>query len=92
MPTFAQAMASPQQDYWTKALKAALFELETRETWIEIHVNELPEGANVVPGTWALKIKRFLDGRFRKFKARFCVCGDKQVEGMDYFSTYAPVV
>jgi hypothetical protein len=57
-----------------------------------MHVNELPSGANVVPGTWALKIKRFPDGRFRKFKACFCVRGDKQVEGIDYFSTYAPVV
>jgi hypothetical protein len=92
MPTFAQAMASPQQDYWIEALKAELSELETRETWVKLHVNELPERANVVPGTWALKIKRFPDGRFREFKARFCVRGDWQVEGIDYFSTYAPVV
>jgi hypothetical protein len=71
MPTFAQAMASPQHDYWIEALKAELSELETRETWIEIHVNELPEGANVVPGTWALKIRCVPDGRFHKFKAGF---------------------
>lgn len=28
----------------------------------------------------------------RKLKARFCVRGDKQVEGVDYFESYAPVV
>ena len=49
-------------------------------------------GKNVLPGTWAFKRKRFPDGRLRKCKARFCVHGDKQVEGVDYFEMYAPVV
>ena len=52
-----------------------------------------PKGdINVLPGTWAFRAKRFPDGRKRKLKARFCVRGDKQIEGIDYFETYAPVV
>jgi hypothetical protein len=35
--------------------------------------------------------KRFPDGKLRKHKARYCVRGDKQVAGIDYFETYAPV-
>ena len=27
----------------------------------------------------------------RKLKARFCARGDKQLEGVDYFDTFAPV-
>jgi hypothetical protein len=46
----------------------------------------------VLDGTWAFKIKRFPTGLVRKLKARFCVRGDQQVEGIDYFDTYAPVV
>jgi hypothetical protein len=40
----------------------------------------------------AFKCKQYHDGSDRKLKARFCVCGDKQVEGVDYFDNYAPVV
>jgi hypothetical protein len=42
--------------------------------------------------TWAFKLKRYPDGLAKKFKARFCVRGDRQVEGVDYFETWAPVV
>ena len=36
------------------------------------------KGVNVIPSTWAFKVKRYPDGRFRKFKSRFCVRGDFQ--------------
>ena len=57
-----------------------------------MHVKDLPPNANILPGTWAFKVKRFPDGHFRKFKVCYCVRGDKQIEGIDYFQTYAPVV
>ena len=47
---------------------------------------------NVFLSTWAFKCKRFPDGLIKKFKARFCARGDKQIEGVDYFQTFAPVV
>ena len=51
-----------------------------------------PRGANVLQSTWAFKRKRYPDGRLRKYKARFCVQGDQQIQGIDVFDTYAPVV
>ena len=45
-----------------------------------------------MPSTRALKRKLYSDGRIRKYKARFCVRGDKQVYGVDFDETYAPVV
>jgi hypothetical protein len=49
-------------------------------------------GKDVLLSTWAFKIKRYPDGRIKKFKARFCARGAKQQEGIDYFETWAPVL
>jgi len=39
--------------------------------------SQVPKGANTLPLTWAYKLKRYPDGRPRKFKVRLCVRGDK---------------
>jgi hypothetical protein len=49
-------------------------------------------GINVLPSTWAFKIKRYPDGTVTKFKACFCTRGDCQKEGVNYFETWAPMV
>ena len=54
--------------------------------------NKVPATNNIIPGTWVFKLKWLPDGSPLKYKARYCVRGDKQVEGIDYFETYAPVV
>ena len=47
---------------------------------------------NMLPSTWAFKVKRYPDGLVRGLKSRFCCRGDRQIEGVDFFDTYAPVV
>ena len=47
---------------------------------------------NVLDSVWAFKIKRYPDGNLRKLKARFCVKGFQQIEKVNYFETYSPVV
>jgi hypothetical protein len=49
-------------------------------------------GKNGLPSMWAFKIKRYPDGRVKKFKACFCARGNRQTEGVDYFETWAPIV
>ena len=49
-------------------------------------------GMNVPRSTWAFKCKRFPNGQIKMLKARFCVHGDHQVEGVDCFETFTPVV
>jgi len=90
-PRYHEAMASIDSESFKEAMVAEINALTAKNTWTVIPRASI-SGKNVLPGTWAFKRKRFPDGRLRKCKARFCVRGDKQVEGVDYFETYAPVV
>ena len=47
---------------------------------------------NMLPSTWAFKVKRYPDGLVRGLKSRFCCRGDRQIEGVDFFDACAPVV
>jgi Reverse transcriptase (RNA-dependent DNA polymerase) len=89
-PTWEQAMNGPDQAGYWKAMEKELTTLEDdKNSW---EVVEREGWMNVLPSTWAFKGKRFPDASVRKLKARFCVRGDKQKEGIDYFDTFAPVV
>ena len=91
-PNWKQAMSGPfKAEFWEAAVKE-VETLESMDAWDVIDRDELLENDNVIDGTWAFKIKRFPDGMVKKFKARFCARGDQQLEGIDFFETYAPVV
>jgi Reverse transcriptase (RNA-dependent DNA polymerase) len=84
------AMNRPERDGYWKAMELEYQTLETeKDSW---EVIDREPWMNVLPGMWAFRCKRFSDGSVRKLKARFCVRGDKQVEGINFFDTYAPVV
>ena len=51
-----------------------------------------PGGENILYPAWAFRKKRYPDGSLKKYKARLCVRGDQQIEGVDVFETYASVV
>jgi hypothetical protein len=92
LPTVRQALTGRHKEEFLAAMRSEIKELEEHKTWTVVQREDLPNGANVLPSTWALRIKRYPDGRLRKFKARFCARGDRQVEGVDYFDKWAPVI
>jgi hypothetical protein len=88
-PSFDTATRGPFQAQFWQAMRIEFKTLtEEFDCW-EYVPNP---GTHVLPSTWAFKIKRYPDGRVKKFKARFCARGDRQQEGIDYFETWAPVV
>jgi hypothetical protein len=88
-PTFKEAMAGPDAGGFITAMEAEIL------TLIELNVFDIVDQTNamkVLSGVWALKRKRYPDGSIQKLKARYCARGFEQVEGVDYFETFAPVV
>ena len=74
-PNWRQAMNGPfKEEYW----KAALKEIETLEAMDAWKVVDCDNSTmNVIDSIWAFKLKRFPDGKAKKFKARFCARGDQ---------------
>jgi hypothetical protein len=61
--------------------------------WNLIKQEDVPEDAQVVPSVWSMQRKRNLTtNEITKHKARLNLHGGKQVFGMNYFETFAPVV
>ena len=92
LPTFNQAMTGPDRDLYEQAMSDEIKELEEHGTWKLVKRSNVPQGSKVLPSTWVLRAKRYPDGRLQQHKARFCVRGDRQVEGIDYTDKYSPVV
>jgi hypothetical protein len=88
-PTLKEAMNGPDAAGFMKAME---IELDTLITMKAFKVIDKKPWMNVVSSVWAFKRKRYPDGSIRKLKARICARGFEQIEGVDYFETFAPVV
>jgi hypothetical protein len=88
-PTLKEAMNSPDSAGFMKAMEIEIDTLIRMEAFIVI---DKQPWMNVVSSVWAFKRKRYPDGSIRKLKARICARGFEQIEGVDYFETFAPVV
>ena len=70
-------------------MELKIFTLELIIAW---KVVDWEDDMNVISSTWAFKCKRYPDGLIKKFKAKFGARRDQQLEGIDFFETYASVV
>jgi hypothetical protein len=92
-PSFNTATRGPFQAEFWQAMRVELNTLKNEfDCWELVPHPENSKENNLLPSTWAFKIKRYPDGRVKKFKAQFCARGNHQKEGIDYFETWAPVV
>ncbi len=85
-------MASPDAESFKEAMVLEIDALVTKRTWVLVPRAKL-RGKNVLPATWALKESFFLmvncvNARLASAYVETCM----QIEGVDYFETYAPVV
>jgi hypothetical protein len=97
MPTYHEALSGEHAADYAVEMKKEIRQLIKQRTWESIPRSKVPltssqKRRKILSGTWAFKLKRLPDGSPSRFKARYCVRGDQQTEGVDYFETYAPVV
>jgi hypothetical protein len=86
--TYQQAKESLSSSDWLAAMNRELKVLEENDTW---KVVPKPQKARVLRGKWVYKIKRPADKPIR-YKARWVVKGYEQIQGQDYYDTFAGVV
>jgi Reverse transcriptase (RNA-dependent DNA polymerase) len=88
-PRYHEAMNGPDAEGFLEAMLIEYDQLQKKKAWFIV---EKKKDYNVLGSTWVYKVKCYPDGRVKKLKTRLCVHGDQQIEGVDYFETYAPVV
>jgi hypothetical protein len=87
--TIDEARKQPDWPRWNDAINAELNSLHEAHTWDV--VPRPPKNVNVVDCKWVFKIKKNSAGEIDKYKARLVARGFTQIQGVDYYETYAPV-
>jgi hypothetical protein len=77
---FAKFWAEAVVDEWLSIVKNDTWLLTDRQAWMK-----------VIPCKWVFVVKTDANGVPVRFKARLVAGGHRQVEGIDYAETYAPV-
>lgn len=89
--TYHEAVTSPQAHHWNNAMEDQVAKLEdpNRPTWALIDPPQ--HSVNVLPGKWVYDVKTDLNHIIKQFRARWVICGNHQIQGVDYEMTHSPV-
>ncbi|HEV7735797.1 MAG TPA: reverse transcriptase domain-containing protein, partial [Chlamydiales bacterium] len=82
------AKRRPEWPLWYEAMKTEIKALEDYGTW---KVVKTPPNVNIIGCRWVYAVKKDANGNVVRRRARLVAQGFSQVEGVDFFDTYAPV-
>src|SRR5439155_13884280 len=85
--TYNQAITSDDVQNWMFAMHQEHESLVQNETYVLV---ERPPNRKILDSQWIYTIKDMNHGQ-DQFKARLVVGGHRQIEGIDYFETFASV-
>ena len=89
-PTWAEAMASPDQEYWIAGGRDKLKNLAELKVFALVPRLEVPSGQRPLKGKLVCKRKRDDNGSITRYKVRYIAKGFVQKYGIDYDKTMAP--
>jgi len=88
-----QALKQPDAPEFVKAVVKEVNGHIDNHNWELVPRSEVPPNFKVIPSVWSMRRKRNLTtNEITKYKARLNIHGGKQIYGMNYFETFAPVV
>jgi hypothetical protein len=87
--SYDEAINSTDAVKWKEAMHEEIAAMKRNDSWSLI--KRTPD-MNVIGSKWVYNIKYKSDGTVEKFKARLVAQGYKQIEGVDYGDTFAPVM
>jgi hypothetical protein len=88
-----QALRQPDAKEYVQAVVKEVNGHVDSNNWTLKKRDEVPDDVQIVPSVWSMRRKRNLTtNQVKSYKARLNLHGRKQVYGMNYFETYAPVV
>ena len=91
--SFRDAMQQPDRDRFITAMDEEIKTQEERKHWVLWRKKDVPKGHPICRGVWSMRRKRrILTGEVYKYKSRLTFDGSQQIEGVNYWNTYAPVV
>ena len=73
---------------WREAIDAEIDSINEHKVY---ELVELPPHRKPLQSTWVFKIKRTETGEIERYKARLCIKGFRQKQGIDFHLTFAPV-
>lgn len=91
--SYEEAINSPNKDLWFNAMLREFGLLKENRT--QLTINQLKvkvSKAEVLLGKQVFKVKKDVNGKIQRFKARQVVRGFEQIEGVNYSETFAPIV
>jgi hypothetical protein len=89
-PTWAEAIASPEREYWIAGGREELKSLEDLRVFVLVPRSEIPRGHKLLKGKLVCKRKRDDTGKVVRYKVRYVAKGYAQQYGIDYNKTTAP--
>ena len=84
--TYNEAVKSDDAEQWQMAMMEEITALEENDTY---EVSPLPKDRTAVAGRWVYQVKEQANGQ-KRYKARYCAKGFKQVRGIDFSETFSP--
>lgn len=85
-------MQGPHTAKWARVIEEKLDQFHKNGTWALVHQDEIEAGHRALGGKWVYKVKRDIDGKVARFKARWVVKRYLQYFGVDFDQAFAAVV